>query len=41
VQDADIPAAAEALTQATTQEQAALSVEAKIQQLPTLFSFLG
>jgi len=41
VQDADIPAAAETLTQATTQEQAALSVEAKIQQQPTLFSFLG
>jgi flagellar hook-associated protein 3 FlgL len=41
VQDANIPAAALALTQATTQQQAALSVEAKIQQLPTLFSFLG
>ncbi len=41
VQDANIPAAALALTQATTEQQAALSVEAKIQQLPTLFSFLG
>lgn len=41
VQDADIPTAAEALTQATTQEQAALSVEAKIQQMPNLFSLLG
>jgi flagellar hook-associated protein 3 FlgL len=41
VQDANIPEAAQALTQATTEEQAALSVEAKIQQQPTLFSFLG
>jgi flagellar hook-associated protein 3 FlgL len=41
VQDANIPAAALALTQATTEQQAALSVEAKIQQEPTLFSFLG
>jgi len=41
VQDANIPAAALSLTQATTEQQAALSVEAKIQQLPTLFSFLG
>jgi flagellar hook-associated protein 3 FlgL len=41
VQDANIPAAAQMLTQATTQEQAALSVEAKIQQQPTLFSYLG
>jgi flagellar hook-associated protein 3 FlgL len=41
VQDADIPAAAETLTQATTEEQAALSVEAKIQQEPNLFSYLG
>jgi flagellar hook-associated protein 3 FlgL len=41
VQDANIPAAAEALTQATTEEQASLSVEAKIQQQPTLFSYLG
>jgi flagellar hook-associated protein 3 FlgL len=41
VQDANIPAAAEQLTQATTEEQAALSVEAKIQQQPTLFSYLG
>jgi flagellar hook-associated protein 3 FlgL len=41
VQDADIPTAALALTQATTEQQAALSVEAKIQQEPTLFSYLG
>lgn len=41
VQDANVPAVALALTQAQTQEQAALSVEAKIQQLPTLFSLLG
>jgi flagellar hook-associated protein 3 FlgL len=41
VQDANIPAAAQTLTQATTEEQAALSVEAKIQQQPTLFSYLG
>ena len=41
VQDADVPSVALALTQAQTQEQAALSVEAKIQQLPTLFSLLG
>ena len=41
VQDANVPAIALSLTQAQTQEQAALSVEAKIQQLPTLFSLLG
>jgi flagellin-like hook-associated protein FlgL len=41
VQDADVPTVSLALTQAQTQEQAALSVEAKIQQLPTLFSLLG
>jgi len=41
VQDANIPTAALALTQAQTQEQATLSVEAKIQQTPTLFSYLG
>lgn len=41
VQDANIPEAAQALTQATTEEQAALSVEAKIQQQPTLFSYLA
>ena len=41
VQDANVPALAISLTQAQTQEQAALSVEAKIQQLPTLFSLLG
>jgi flagellar hook-associated protein 3 FlgL len=41
VQDANIPAAALTLTQATTEEQAALSVEAKIQQQPNLFSLLA
>jgi flagellar hook-associated protein 3 FlgL len=41
VQDADVPSIALALTQAQTQQQAALSVEAKIQQMPTLFSLLG
>lgn len=41
LQDANVPQAALALTQAQTQEQAALSVEAKIQQEPTLFSLLG
>jgi flagellar hook-associated protein 3 FlgL len=41
IQDANIPAAALALTQATTEQQAALSVEAKIQQQPTLFSLLA
>jgi flagellar hook-associated protein 3 FlgL len=41
VQDADVPTISLELTQAQTQEQAALSVEAKIQQLPTLFSLLG
>jgi flagellar hook-associated protein 3 FlgL len=41
VQDADVPTVALALTQDQTQEQAALSVEAKIQQMPTLFSLLG
>jgi flagellar hook-associated protein 3 FlgL len=41
VQDTNVPAVAFSLTQAQTQEQAALSVEAKIQQMPTLFSLLG
>ncbi len=41
VQDANIPAAALTLTQATTEQQAALSVEAKIQQEPDLFSLLA
>jgi flagellar hook-associated protein 3 FlgL len=41
VQDANVPAAALTLTQATTEEQAALSVEAKIQQQPDLFSLLA
>jgi len=40
-QDADIPAAALALTKAQTQQQATLAVEAKIQQIPNLFSLLG
>jgi flagellar hook-associated protein 3 FlgL len=41
VQDANVPAAALTLTQATSEEQAALSVEAKIQQQPNLFSLLA
>jgi flagellar hook-associated protein 3 FlgL len=41
VQDADLPTAALDLTQDETQEQATLSVEAKIQQMPNLFSYLG
>jgi flagellar hook-associated protein 3 FlgL len=41
LQDANIPAAALSLTQAQTQEQASLSVEAKMQQMPNLFSYLG
>lgn len=41
LQDASIPTAALALTQAQTQEQATLSVAAKIEQTPTLFSYLG
>jgi flagellar hook-associated protein 3 FlgL len=41
VQNANIPADALTLTQATTEEQAALSVEAKIQQQPDLFSLLA
>jgi len=41
IQDANVPAAALELTQAQTQQQAALSVEAKIQQEPTLFSMLA
>ncbi len=41
VQNADVPSAALALTQAQTQQQAALSVEAKIQQEPNLFSLLA
>jgi flagellar hook-associated protein 3 FlgL len=41
LQNADLPAAALELTQAQTQQQAALSVEAKIQQEPNLFSMLG
>ncbi len=41
VQDADIPTATLALTQAQTQEEATLSVEAKVQQMPNLFSYLG
>jgi flagellar hook-associated protein 3 FlgL len=41
VQDTDVPTASLALTQSQTQEQAALSVEAKIQQMPNLFSLLA
>jgi len=41
VQDANVPQASLKLTQSQTQEQAALSVEAKIQQQPNLFSILG
>ncbi|HVY91223.1 MAG TPA: flagellin [Bryobacteraceae bacterium] len=41
VQNADVPTAALQLTRAQTQQQAALSVEAKIQQQPNLFSMLG
>jgi flagellar hook-associated protein 3 FlgL len=41
VQDADVPSLSLELTQAQTQQQAALAVEAKIQQTPTLFSLLG
>ena len=41
VKDADVPSAALELTQAQTQQQAALAVEAKIQQTPNLFSLLG
>jgi flagellar hook-associated protein 3 FlgL len=41
LQNADVPTAALELTQAQTQQQAALSVEAKIQQAPNLFSMLA
>jgi flagellar hook-associated protein 3 FlgL len=41
VKDVNVPAVALSLTQAQTQEQAALSVEAKVQQMPTLFSLLA
>lgn len=41
VQDANVPAAALELSQAQTEQQATLSVEAKIQQMPTLFNYLG
>jgi len=41
VQDANVAQASLELTQSQTQEQAALSVEAKIQQQPNLFSMLG
>lgn len=41
VQDANVPQASLELTQSQTQEQAALSVEAKIQQQPNLFSLLA
>lgn len=41
LQDADVPSAALELTQAQTQQQAELSVAAKIEQAPNLFSLLG
>jgi flagellar hook-associated protein 3 FlgL len=41
VQNTDVPTAALALTRAQTQQQASLAVEAKIQQVPNLFSLLG
>lgn len=41
LQDADIPAAALTLTRSITQQQASLSVEAKVQQIPNLFSYLA
>jgi flagellar hook-associated protein 3 FlgL len=41
VQNADLASAAMQLTQASTQQQAALAVAAKIQQTPNLFSLLG
>jgi len=41
LQDADIPAAALQLTQTQTDEQAALSSEAKIEQMQNLFSYLA
>lgn len=41
LQDTDVPTAALELTQAQTQQQAALSVEAKIQQAPDLFNYLS
>jgi flagellar hook-associated protein 3 FlgL len=41
VQDANLATAALQLTQTQTQQQAALSAAAKIEQIPNLFSFLG
>ncbi len=41
VQNTDVPTAALEVTRAQTQQQAALAVEAKIQQQPNLFSLLG
>lgn len=41
LQDANIPAAALQLTQTQTDEQAALSSQAKIEQMQDLFSYLG
>jgi flagellar hook-associated protein 3 FlgL len=41
VQDANLATAALELTQTSTQQQAALSAAAKIEQIPNLFSFLG
>lgn len=40
-QDANLPAAALALTQGEQQQQASLSVEAKVQQTPDLFNYLA
>jgi flagellin-like hook-associated protein FlgL len=41
VQNTDVPTAALTLTRAQTQQQAALAVEAKVEQQPNLFSMLG
>ena len=41
VQNTDVPTVALEVTRAQTQQQAALAVEAKIQQQPNLFSLLG
>jgi hypothetical protein len=41
LQDANIPAAALQLSQTQTDEQAALSSQAKIEQMQNLFSYLG
>jgi flagellar hook-associated protein 3 FlgL len=41
VQNADLPAVALQLTQTQTEQQASLSVAAKIEQMQTVFSYLG